>query len=79
MPFAGRRDYSDASIYNQGDNGFYWSSSPSGSANPKYARYFYLSSSHVDAGNDVPRSFGTSVRLFLDEYIEPDNTRTVEA
>jgi hypothetical protein len=78
MPFAGGRLYSNASLYNQGDNGYYWSSSPYGSAYPKRARNLGLRSSRVGADDYNYRSFGVSVRLFLDEYIEPDNTRTVE-
>lgn len=76
IPFAGRRQYS-ASLYQQGSIGHYWSSSPYDSDDPD-ARYFYLSSSSVRSNDYALRSCWGSVRLFLDEYIEPDNTRTVE-
>jgi hypothetical protein len=78
MPFAGYRHLSDASLDHQDSLGIYWSSSPYGSANPKNACYLYLYSSIVNADKNNNRSSGVSVRLFLDEYIEPDNTRTVE-
>lgn len=77
MPFVGYRDLSNTSLYSQGSSGYYLSSSPHGS-DPSTALNLFLSS-YVNADSNVLRSVGASVRLFLDEYIEPDNTRTVEA
>lgn len=77
MPFAGYRKASDASIDNQGTYGFYWSSSPFDY--PARASLLLLRSSNVVADGQNDRCHGGTVRLFLDEYLEPDNTRTVEA
>lgn len=78
MPFTGNRVGSTATLSAQGAIGHYWSSSPYGSARPNTARDLFISSSLVSATYDDRRSYGACVRLFLDEYIEPDNTRTVE-
>ena len=72
--FAGYRDNSLASLYVQGDDGNYWSSSPYGSALPKSARNLYLSSSYVDADVSNNRSFGASVRCFKDFNVASPNS-----
>jgi uncharacterized protein (TIGR02145 family) len=64
LSFAGGRLNSDASLSHQGDYGYYWSSSPYGSDNPKNARNLNLNSSNVNADNNNNRSFGASVRCF---------------
>jgi hypothetical protein len=74
MPFAGVRG-KNASLSGQGNYGYYWLSTSSDSGR---SRYLKLVNSYVYANNEIERAEGHSVRLFLDEYIEPDNTRTVE-
>lgn len=63
MPFAGYRNYSYASLYDQGSNGYYWSSSPS-SASSNYARSLYLDSSNVYASSSNHRASARSIRCF---------------
>ena len=70
LPFAGFRNYSNASIYDQGFNGYYWSSSPY-SAGSDSARFLYLTSSDVGANSDGYRASGYSVRCFKDSYVAP--------
>jgi uncharacterized protein (TIGR02145 family) len=60
LPLAGYRMYSSASVYNQGDNGAYWSSSPDGT----YARYLGLGTSYVYVYDNNDRGYGFSVRCF---------------
>jgi hypothetical protein len=79
MPYAWRRTYTNSNVVDKDSYWFYWSSSPYGSAYPKNARYLSLESTQASSGWYDYRSYAMSVRLFLDEYIEPDNTRTVEA
>jgi hypothetical protein len=81
IPFAGRRDYSDASIYGQGFIGSYWSSSPDSvsspdSASSNYTRLLSLDS-YVDASDYLSRAYGRSVRCFKDSYVAP-KTYTLE-
>ena len=76
IPFAGLRYDSDASLYDQGSYGNYWSSSPI-SASSDNARYLKLDSSSVSAGNDDNRANGRSVRCFKDSYVAP-KTYTLE-
>ena len=76
MPFAGYRNYSDASLDNQESYGFYWSSSYS-SDYPGDARYLYLDSSNVYADGDGSRALGSSVRCFKDSYVAPDSSWTI--
>jgi len=70
FPFAGYRDYWDASLNVRG-YGLYWSSSPYGSDYPEYARSLYLDSSNLDADYYDNRAFGYSVRCFKDSYVAP--------
>ena len=79
MPTAGRRDYSSADITDKGERGHYWSSSPSGSDYSGRARNLGFNSSYVGATNVSYRSSALSARCFKNEYVEPDNTWTVEA
>ena len=58
LPAAGNHSC-DGSVYFVGSNGFYWSSSPSGS---NFAWYFYFNSSEVYV-YDRSRCYGLSVRL----------------
>lgn len=70
LPFAGSRNYDDASLNRKGSNGYYWSSSPySGSSIS--ARYLNLGSSFVRAGSSRGRAYGYSVRCFKDSYVAP--------
>jgi hypothetical protein len=73
LPFAGSRNYSDASLIGQGFVGLYWSSSPY-SAGSNYARYLYLNSSLVDANSLNLRAYGFSVRCFKDSYVADPET-----
>ena len=76
LPMAGYRNYSDASLSNQGSFGLFWSSSPS-SAGSNYARRLGLDSSYVYANLSDYRAFGFSVRCFKDSSLAP-NTYTLE-
>jgi len=80
LPFAGTRSHLNASLFETGSIGKYWSSSPYGSSYPFNARVLDLRSSVVYAYNYNGRSFGRSVRCFKDEYVpvynvtfEPEN------
>jgi len=75
LPFAGYRDNWNASLNNQGSDGYYWSSSPY-SASSYYARRLYLSSSYVGADAINYRAGGFSVRCFKDSYVAPSFTVT---
>lgn len=72
--FAGDRLSSNASLYGQGDYGYYWSSSPYGSAIPKLARYLNMGSSYVSADGNHYRSFGASVRCVKDFNVASPNS-----
>ena len=77
LPFAGSRS-SNASLYNQGSNVLFWSSSPS-SASSNYARNLYLDSSNVYADYDNDRALGFSVRCFKDSYVaSPETSNLVD-
>ena len=66
LPFAGYRDY-DSSVYGQGGNGGYWSSSPYDDSS---SLYFLFDSSNI--GQDGSRrAYGLSVRCFKDSYEAP--------
>ena len=77
IPFAGLRNYSNASLNRQGSRGYYWSSSPYGSDYPNNARYLRLSSSNVNANNNSIRADGFSVRCFKDSFEVPTSSWTV--
>ena len=77
MPFAGYRYQSNAVLNGQGSNGYYWSSSPYGSANPNGARRLYLDSSNVNTNNNNTRANGFSVRCFKNSYVVPTSSWTV--
>ena len=77
MPFAGRRHYSTAELYDQGSNGNYWSSSPYVSSYPTSARYLSLKSSSVNTGYGINRAYGFSTRCFKNTYVTPDSSWTV--
>ena len=73
IPFAGLRDYSDASLILQGSFGYFWSSSPS-SASSNSARGLNLYSSNVYASSYSDRAYGNSVRCFKDSYVASPDT-----
>ena len=77
LPFAGSRNYLDASLGSQGSNGLYWSSSPN-SASSNYARNLNLDSSNVGADYNSIRAYGGSVRCFKDSYVAPSISYTLE-
>lgn len=77
MPFAGYRNYYDASLSNQGTYGDYWSSSPYGDGNPDYARRIGLGMG-VDASNGYYRTNGYSVRCFKNSYVAPTISYSLE-
>ena len=77
LPFAGIRDYSDASLSDQGSNGGYWSSSPDW-ASSKYARSLVLDSSSAYANYNDYRAYGYSVRCFKDSYVAPTISYSLE-
>ncbi|MDR0650526.1 MAG: hypothetical protein LBG59_03865 [Candidatus Peribacteria bacterium] len=63
LPLAGTRGYdSSATVYDQGNYSYYWSSSPNGSN----ARYLRLSTSYVRAHLYDYRAYGFSLRCFKD-------------
>ena len=67
IPFAGFRDYTDASVYRMGDYAYLWSSSPVSASTP-YSRSLYLG---VGGGLGVSyyrRATALSVRCFYDSY-----------
>ena len=77
LPFAGRRNYSDASL-RQGSFGYFWSSSPD-SAGSNYARRLGLDSSNVYANNNSYRANGYSVRCFKDSYVaSPESSNLID-
>ena len=66
MPFAGRRQYDTASIFSQGANWYYRSSSSRGSD----ASNLYLNSSRVSSTN-YWRAFGFPIRCFKNSFELP--------
>lgn len=73
MPFTGDRRGS-GSVVGLWDKATLWSSSLSGND----AYYLSINSSNFNVTHSY-RSFGFGVRCFKDEYVNPDNTWTVEA
>ena len=80
IPFAGGRDQSNALLYDQGSDGYYWSSSPySASSSSASARHLCLFSSKVGANYSSSRSRGFSVRCFKDSYVaSPETSNLVD-
>jgi hypothetical protein len=77
LPLAGGRNSMDSSLYNQGSNGFYWSSSPNDSfVYPGNVRNLLLGSSDVDTNvvtnSSFSRAFGLSIRCFKDSPDAPE-------
>ena len=70
VPFAGLRDYTDASLKFQGSYGIYWSSSPK-SPSSSDSRYMYFDPSDVTVDYDNFRVYGLSLRCFKDSYVAP--------
>ena len=78
IPFAGYRNYPNASLFNQESYGYFWSSSPY-SASSDGARFLYLASSRVSANNYYTRAYGHSVRCFKDSYVaSPETSNLVD-
>jgi uncharacterized protein (TIGR02145 family) len=63
LPIPGDRSYGNATIYSEGSNGYYWSSSVSGTK----SRYLYLRPSNDADTYSTPRSGGFSVRCIKNE------------
>ena len=61
LPMAGYRNYGNGSLLNVGSNGYYWSSSVSGTI----SRVLYFNSGDALVGTDY-RAFGGSVRCLKD-------------
>lgn len=77
MPLAWRRNRASTTLQEQWNKWYYWSSTPYGSSYQTDVYIFFIDSSDTGALSHGNRAMWNSVRLFLDEYIEPDNTRTV--
>ena len=75
LPFAGGRDCYDASLYDQGSYGYYWSSSPS----YIYTNILRFDSSVVRSDYETFRVLGTSVRCFKNTYEAPSFTIELDA
>lgn len=60
------------------DDAGFWSSAYDDPSDD-YSWYVSITDANVEFNDYTHRSFWYSVRLFLDDYITPDNTRTVEA
>lgn len=73
LPFAGYRQYYDASVYNVGNKCKYWASSP---RNTNYAYALSISSSEVLPQNEPSRSYGYPVRCFRNSPIKPTSSWT---
>ena len=67
IPFAGWRDYYDASVYYMGDDADLWSSSPYSASYP-YSRSLYLDVGGSLYMNNSLRANALSVRCFYDSY-----------
>ena len=59
VPASGYRDKSPGVLLNVGSNGYYWSAVPVSTGN---GRFLYFYSSHISPLNNLPRSYGYSVR-----------------
>jgi len=78
IPLAGRRrNVSTAEISSQGSDGYYWSSSPYGSAYPGSACNLYFGSSRVKENDYCDRAYGLPVRCFKDSFEVPTSSWTV--
>lgn len=68
MPFAGYRNYTyDISVGEQGQNGYYWLSSPNGSS----ASQLYVNKDALRPSESEVRAFGQSVRCFKNDELLP--------
>ena len=75
IPFAGVRNYSDASLYSQGGWAYLWSSSPY-SAGPN-SHLFYLRPNDLYAYSHYYRAYAFPVRCFYDSYQTDPSIMTV--
>ena len=67
VPFAGRRHYGNAGVYELGRYAYLWSSSPYSAGSPD-SQYLYLGAGgSVDMSYDF-RAYAFSVRCFHDSY-----------
>jgi len=67
IPFAGLRDYNDASVYNMGYYANLWSSSHRSASSPN-SRYLYLNVDGNLSMYHLYSAYATSVRCFYDSY-----------
>ena len=67
IPFAGLRNYDDASVYGMGGNANLWSSSPYSASSP-LSRYLSLNVGGYLDMNYRYRAYALSVRCFYDSY-----------
>lgn len=71
LPLAGYRNYSSATVKNQGSYGNYWSSSPSlSSSNQAHDMAFSTFNVYSKASHN--RAYGYSVRCFSNSYVAPE-------
>ena len=75
LPFAGSRDYSTAEVRRQGDNGYYWSSSPY-STNDSWLLYVDRDGYFYPIINNT-RAYGQSVRCFKNSLKNPPKTSSL--
>ena len=71
LPVAGGRSYSSGSLSNVGSDGYYWSSTVSGSS--AYRLYFYSNGSTLSSNR---RAGGASVRCLKDGSVQPPSIKT---
>ena len=71
LPIAGQRHFSDATLYDQGRLGYYWSSSPY-TASSSDARMLELDSQGVYSNMRYAAAAGHSVRCFKDSPNAPE-------
>lgn len=76
MPFTGRR-ITSSSTNNQGNYGYYWSSSPYDSEYPYNASSLILTSSNISTNSSGNRAAGYSVRCFKNSFMTPTSSWTV--
>ena len=74
LPLAGYRSCYDGAFYGQGNYAFYWSSSPRGGSNPKYAWYLNSYSYYVNPSDSNVRAHGQSLRCFKNSYVKLPKT-----
>lgn len=76
MPRVWYRQYTNASLDRQWSFGRYWTSD---AYNSTTARYVQFDNDNISTSNSTSCATANSVRLFLDGYVEPNDTRTIES